>query len=131
MLWGPAGPPDWSPQPTDKCCCGHPRSEHWLDPASPLVEGEVPKEKANGACAECARMVYGLKCAHFTKSYRIIDTDNFGGDYPNEKVIASGITYKRHADIMVEALNAHGGPNDPRFYRVVEDDYELQPGFEP
>jgi hypothetical protein len=116
----------------DKCCCGHPRSEHWLDPKAPLVTGEIPKEKENGACAECARMKFGKKCAHFTQSYRIIDTDNFGGDYPNEKVIASGITYKPFADEMCEALIAKfSGNHASRFYKVVEDDYDLQPGFEP
>lgn len=62
---------------------------------------------------------------------KIIDTDNFGGDYPDEKVIADNIKYEPFAKVMCEALNEYTGPNSSRYYRVVEDDYELQPGFEP
>jgi hypothetical protein len=64
---------------------------------------------------------------------KIIDTDNFGGDYPDEKVIADNIKYPEYAEIMCNALNGNLCNNDysPRFYRVVEDDYVLQPGFEP
>lgn len=61
----------------------------------------------------------------------IIDTDNFGGDYPNEKVIASGIKRREHAKTMCEALNKWSGRDSSRFYMVVEDDYKLRPGFEP
>ncbi len=64
---------------------------------------------------------------------RIIDTDNFGGDYPNETFIATGIKDKEMAEVMCEALNAKycNHPSASRFYRVVEDDYNLVPGFEP
>jgi hypothetical protein len=36
--------------------CKHPLSEHWLDPGSPLVTGQVPKSKEGGECAECVRL---------------------------------------------------------------------------
>lgn len=62
---------------------------------------------------------------------RIIDTDNFGGDYPDESFIAINIVSKRHAEIMCNALNDDTGPNCSRYYKVVEDDYRLVPGFEP
>lgn len=64
---------------------------------------------------------------------KIIDTDNFGGDYPDEKVVAEGITNSDFALVMCDALNAKycNHDNAPRFYRVVPDDYVLQPGFEP
>lgn len=64
---------------------------------------------------------------------KIIDTDNHGGDYPNEKVIASGITNKKFADCMCKALNDRfcQDASSRRFYRVVEDNYKLQPGFVP
>lgn len=68
------------------------------------------------------------------ETYRIIDTDNFGGDYPNEKFIATGIQYKQTADRMADALNEAGGPHATRFYRVVrhvEIRYQLAPGFQP
>jgi len=33
---------------------------------------------------------------------------------------------------IAKVLNKHlSGPTAPRFYKVVEDDYELQPGFKP
>lgn len=63
---------------------------------------------------------------------KIVDTDNFGGDYPDEKVIAEGITNERFAKIMCRALNdSFSGETAMRFYKVVPDDYVLQPGFEP
>ena len=64
---------------------------------------------------------------------KIIDTDNFGGDYPNEKVIADNIPNEHYAEIMCDALVNKLCVSDysPRFYKVVDDDYELQPGFEP
>ncbi len=62
---------------------------------------------------------------------KIVDTDNYDGDYPNEKVIASGITNKDLGEVMVDALNAVGGVRSARYYKLVEDDYVLQPGFQP
>ena len=60
---------------------------------------------------------------------KIVDTDNYGGDYPDERVIAEGITNERFGVVMVDALNKHFC--DTRFYKLVPDDYKLQPGFEP
>jgi len=63
---------------------------------------------------------------------RIIDTDNFDGDYPDEhfhlmKMPADKA--KRICDILnIEVLTS---PTEPRFYKVVPDDYKLKPGFEP
>jgi hypothetical protein len=64
---------------------------------------------------------------------KIIDTDNFGGDYPNEKIIAENIKSEEFAVVMADALNDIYCSSDysPRFYKVVDDDYVLQPGFEP
>lgn len=63
---------------------------------------------------------------------KIVDTDNFGGDYPNEQVIADNIQSQKYADIMCEALNAKvGGEHALRYYKVVADDYVLVPGFQP
>ena len=60
---------------------------------------------------------------------KIVDTDNYGGDYPDEKVIAEGITSKYLGQIMIDALNK--SPDNRRYYKLVSDDYKLQPGFEP
>ena len=64
---------------------------------------------------------------------KIVDTDNHGGDYPNEKVIADNITREDFAKVMCKALNDKYCNNNyaPRHYKVVADDYKLQPGFEP
>ena len=61
---------------------------------------------------------------------KIIETDNFGRDYPDEKLIASGITDPRLGRLMVAGIQTTD-PNDPRYYRLVDDDYKLQPGFTP
>lgn len=62
---------------------------------------------------------------------RIVETDNFGGDYPNEKFLNLPSfpydTCKKIADMINEAT----GPHTLRYWKVVEDDYKLQPGFEP
>jgi hypothetical protein len=66
------------------------------------------------------------------KGMKIIDTDNFGGDYPVEHDIAVGIKDKQKAAVMCEALNARfSGAGASRFYRVEEDDYKNGIGFEP
>jgi len=60
---------------------------------------------------------------------RIVNTDNFGGDYPNEKFVLWPLPEnkaKRIADILNE-----GNQHEARFFKVVPDDYKLQPGFEP
>ena len=63
---------------------------------------------------------------------KIVDTDNFGGDYPNEKVFIDGIPTKELAEKIASAINGRFvGTYSSRYYKVVEDDYELQPGFEP
>lgn len=62
---------------------------------------------------------------------KIVDTDNFNGDYPNEQVIAENITNQYFADLICKLLNEDGGPYAGRYYKVVEDTYQLQPGFEP
>lgn len=63
---------------------------------------------------------------------KIVDSDNFGGDYPDERVIAEGITNEQFAKVMCAALVArYSGENATRFYKVVPDDYVLAHGFEP
>jgi hypothetical protein len=61
---------------------------------------------------------------------RIVNTDNFGGDYPNESFILWPMR-KDCAEKIADALNENAGPHASRFYKVVENDYVLQPGFEP
>lgn len=58
--------------------------------------------------------------------YSIVDTDNFGRDYPNESFVAQNIPCKEMAKKMADALNT--SPDQPRYYQVVEDGYVLVPG---
>jgi hypothetical protein len=69
--------------------------------------------------------------------YAIVNTDNFGRDYPNEWFVAREIPERELAEKMCGCLN--GGINggigtlmDPeRWFKVTENDYELALGFVP
>ena len=70
----------------------------------------------------------------------VVDTDNFGGDYPNEKYLSitdsEGNTRPRlfrreEAEKVVEAINSLAPKNAPRWYKVEPASYQLKPGFEP
>lgn len=65
--------------------------------------------------------------------YRIIETDNYGGDYPNEKFAMPYTFRKPQADAMCAHINSVMNPSGQgaRHWCVVPDGYELQPGFEP
>lgn len=69
------------------------------------------------------------------KRYRIVNTDNYGGDYPDEKFVEPlpWFSHKEQAEAVAEAINgSHPNPDmAPRFFKVVDDDYQLKPGFEP
>lgn len=61
---------------------------------------------------------------------RIVNTDNFGGDSPDEQFVLWELS-KMAAETIATVLNVEAGSDAPRFYKVVENDYVLQPGFEP
>lgn len=62
---------------------------------------------------------------------RIVDTDNFGGDYPDEKFVLWPMREDR-AQAIADILNADaGGDHARRWFIVVDENYKLQPGFEP
>jgi len=54
---------------------------------------------------------------------RIVETDNFGGDYPDENFLLQPMSRESAKQIAGEMY--------PRFWKIVDDDYELRPGFEP
>lgn len=64
--------------------------------------------------------------------YRVVETDNFCGDYPNESFHGPVMT-KDAAEQVAEIFNKESGADlgGDRFYKVVEETYKLQPGFEP
>lgn len=67
------------------------------------------------------------------KSFQIVNTDNFDGDYPNEKFV-TGLPYfssKEPAQKVADAINSvAGGMRSNRFWKVVEEGYVLAPSFE-
>jgi hypothetical protein len=62
---------------------------------------------------------------------RIVNTDNFGGDYPDERFLNIPNVTKEHAIKIAAAINGAHHPEARRYWKVVDNDYELQPGFEP
>jgi hypothetical protein len=63
---------------------------------------------------------------------KIVETDNFDGDYPDEKFVNLPLLSQRTAENICETINLEcSGDNAPRFWKVVKDDYKLRPGFEP
>jgi hypothetical protein len=89
------------------------------------LAGET-EEKVEEARATATAMV--LWREKHRKAWHIVNTDNFGRDYPDESFVARNIKSKEDADIMTNALNS-GGSMSSRYYKVVEDGYQLQPGF--
>lgn len=62
--------------------------------------------------------------------FRIVETDNYGSDYPNEKFVnIPMLRTKEAAQEIADVINKHCC--DGRFWRVVSNDYVLKPGFEP
>jgi hypothetical protein len=64
---------------------------------------------------------------------KIIHTDNFGGDYPAE-VQVTGLPLsmpENDLQMICAIINARVGSQHPRYWKVVQDDYVLQPGFKP
>lgn len=64
---------------------------------------------------------------------KLVDTDNFGRDYPDEKFY-SHIPHdicKEDAEIIASIVNKYGGPDARRYCKVVENDYVLDGPFEP
>ncbi len=63
---------------------------------------------------------------------RIIETDNFGRDYPDEHFVEPLPRLTKEAARQICAIVNGGLPdNHPRYWCAVPDDYVLAPGFEP
>jgi len=65
---------------------------------------------------------------------KIVDTCNFDSDYPNEKFLPLGNMTEEHAKAVAKAINEgfnSANYSHPRYYKVVPNEYVLQPGFEP
>ena len=66
-------------------------------------------------------------------TYRIVETDNYGGDYPDESFVENlPVLYEREqAQTIANAINSVVPHTHSRYWKVVEIPYTLQPGFEP
>jgi hypothetical protein len=64
-------------------------------------------------------------------TYRVVNTDNFGGDYPNEQFVGPEYATEDEAQKAADELNGPYPEHSSRYHKVVEMPYELQPGFEP
>jgi hypothetical protein len=64
------------------------------------------------------------------KVYRVVETDSFGGDYPDESFASPRMT-KEAAERLADTFNKAVGENYPRFWKVEKEPYKLVPGFEP
>jgi hypothetical protein len=65
--------------------------------------------------------------------YKIVETDNFGGDYPDEKFLNLPATSYDKAVSIANAINATFNPDGhaDRYWMVRPENYKLVPGFEP
>ena len=66
-------------------------------------------------------------------AYRIVETDNFRGDYPAEVFVNLPGLSQHGAYAIAKAINAELGdwPGASRYWKVVGEGYQLRPGFEP
>lgn len=62
---------------------------------------------------------------------KIVETDNWGGDYPDEKFLDLPDLNEESAKSICNAINDCFNEYFPRFWKVVSNDYVLRPGFEP
>jgi len=68
-----------------------------------------------------------------SETWNVVDTDNFGGDYPNERFVAWRFASEQEASVYADTVNKRAGEHSLRFLKVVkhiEIAYVLQPGFE-
>ena len=68
---------------------------------------------------------------HSNERWAVVETDNYGGDYPDEKFIVAGMQNEGYAKEIANMHNKETGRDSSRFYKVVKMPYQLQPGFEP
>ncbi|MFI5422738.1 MAG: hypothetical protein ACHQWH_02205 [Nitrososphaerales archaeon] len=62
---------------------------------------------------------------------KIVNTDNYARDYPDEYFVNLPSMTKEHANDVANAINSGFPAHRNRYWKVVDDDYKLQPGFEP
>lgn len=61
---------------------------------------------------------------------KIVETCAYDGDYPDEKFLNLPLLTKENATKIAFLIN-NSFQNHHRYWKVVENDYILSPGFEP
>jgi len=61
---------------------------------------------------------------------KIVCCDNFGRENRAEELVASNITNRTLAEVLVSALQDYPLKSDQDWYKLVEDDYVLSRGME-
>lgn len=56
---------------------------------------------------------------------KIVETDNFDSDYPNESFVNLPLMTEDHAEEVCNSINNGFHVDFPRFWKVVPDDYRL------
>lgn len=57
---------------------------------------------------------------------KIVETDNFGGDYPDEKFLNIPSVELEHAKAIAAAINAAFSSGYRRWWFIAEDDYQIK-----
>jgi hypothetical protein len=66
------------------------------------------------------------------RDWKVVQSENFGGDYPNEFFVEGGpSTNQQQAEQLAQLLNSFVPEHHNRYWKAVPPDYKLQPGFEP
>lgn len=56
---------------------------------------------------------------------KVIETDNFGSDYPYEKLVIDGLSMETATEVARLINREKGGMNSPRYWEVRPEDYVL------
>ena len=62
---------------------------------------------------------------------KIVETDNFDGDYPDEKFVNLPPMDEKTCQKICDLVNKATGPHSSRYWKVIKDNYKLAPPFEP
>lgn len=72
-----------------------------------------------------------MKTADIPVFFKVVETDNYGGDYPDESFVNLPALSREEAQGIADMINKVVGDGHHRYWKVVDSEYVLQPGFEP
>ena len=56
---------------------------------------------------------------------KVVETDNYGGDYPHEVLVVSGVSLETAMQIAELINKERCGQHGPRFWKVEDESYTL------